>query len=278
MTRLVLLGTDGGPRPKPHRAAPANLVEHEGQLFVIDCGNGVARQAVRAGYELRQLRATFITHHHSDHNADYGNLLLLAWAAGLSTNVDTYGPPPLAAMTHHYLAMNATDIDIRVTDEGRPPLGPLITPHEVDAPGIVYDDGALRVTATLVNHPPVVPALAYRFDTPQRSIVFSGDTVYSPALVDLAKGADVLVHEAMHTPALWQATQDTNGATLTEHLLASHTPTDLAGRVAQEAGVSTLVLTHFVPGDEGVPKETWQKEAQRTFHGKVVVGHDLLSL
>ena len=131
-SRLILLGTAGGPTPKPNRAAPAQVIVVDDVAYVVDCGNGVARQLVLAKLRLGAVRHVFLTHHHSDHNADYGNLLLLAWATDLTTRVDTWGPPPLAEMTKLFLELNAYDIRTRIADEGRPPLAPLIRPHEID--------------------------------------------------------------------------------------------------------------------------------------------------
>ena len=101
--------------------------------YVVDCGDGVARQLVIAGVPLPALRHIFITHHHSDHNADYGNLIWLAWASGLRTPLDTWGPPPLEKMTRLFFEMNASDIDTRIADEGRVPLVPLVHAHELRA-------------------------------------------------------------------------------------------------------------------------------------------------
>jgi hypothetical protein len=98
---------------------------------------------------LPSLRHVFLTHHHSDHNADYGNLILLAWASGLQSLVDNYGPPPIAKITRLFFEMNAYDIETRISDEGRPPLAPLVRVHEFSDPGIVLDDGTVRVTAAL---------------------------------------------------------------------------------------------------------------------------------
>ena len=92
-TRLILLGTAGGPRPRKSRASPAQVILVNNAAYVVDCGNGVAIQLVRAGVSLSTVRHVFITHQHSDHNADYGNLLLLAWESGLQNRVDTWGPP-----------------------------------------------------------------------------------------------------------------------------------------------------------------------------------------
>jgi ribonuclease BN (tRNA processing enzyme) len=273
-SRLILLGTAGGPTPKPSRAAPANAILIGDRIYVIDCGNGVARQLALAGVRLTTIRHVFITHHHSDHNADYGNLLLLAWGDALTTRVDTWGPPPLARMTRLFFDMNRVDLDVRERDEGRPPLAPLVHPHEVGSGGAVMHDDRVRVTAAVVHHPLVPLALAYRFDCPDRSIVFSGDTSRSDALAALARRADILVHEVLlpsHLPASMP------GA-VRRHILASHTTAEEAGRVAASAGVKTLVLTHFVPSEPPVPDEEWIAPARRHFSGRIVAGRDLLEL
>jgi ribonuclease BN (tRNA processing enzyme) len=235
---------------------------------------------VLAGLSLGSIRSVFITHQHSDHNADYGNLLWLAWASNLATRVDAYGPPPLAQMTRLFLEMNAYDIATRTADEGRPPLRDLISVHEIAEAGPVMQDARVKVTAALVRHPPVEPAFAYRFDCPDRSIVFSGDTRPSPNLVALARGADVLVHEVMYLPAVERmVAAEPNARTLREHLLASHTSAEDVGRIATEAGVKTLVLSHFVPGGlPAIPDEVWAGAVRPHFAGKIVVGRDLMEL
>jgi len=251
-----------------------------GVSYVIDCGNGVARQMVLAKLKLASIRNVFLTHHHSDHNADYGNLLLLSWETDLATRVDAYGPPPLVEMTRLFLALNDYDIRTRIADEGRPPLRGLIAAHEITAGGPVMQDDNVKVTAALVDHPPVKPAFAYRFDCPDRSIVISGDTRPSQNLVKLAQGADVLVHEVMYLPALEQLiATETNAKTLREHLLASHTTSEQVGRIATEAGVKTLVLSHFVPGGYPFLKdEVWFDAVRPYFSGNLIVGRDLLEL
>lgn len=279
-TRLVLLGTGGGPTPKKSVSAPAQVIVVNNTAYVVDCGNGVARQLVNADVPLRNLRQIFVTHHHSDHNADYGNLLLLSWASGLTTTVDTWGPPPLTKMTDLFLQMNDYDIDVRIRDEGRVPLRPLIHPHELTQPGVVMQDENLKVTSTLVEHPLVTPAFAYRFDGPDRSIVISGDTARSDNLVRLARGADVLVHEAMWLPAVDRiVARDPNAPSLKKHLLDSHTSPEDCGRVAQAAGVKTLVLSHLVPGgDATITDNMWIAEVRKHFAGQVVVGKDLMEV
>ena len=279
-SRLILLGTGGGPTPKAGRSAPAQVILVGGEAYVIDCGNGVARQLVLAGVPLKSLRSVFLTHHHSDHNADYGNLLLLSWAASLATPVDTYGPPPLARMTKLFLELNDVDIRTRIADEGRPHLADLIRPHEIAGAGEVMRDGHVIVTAAQVEHPPIRPAFAYRFDCPDRSIVISGDTRPCDGLIALAKGADVLVHEVMYLPALEALiASEPNAKSLKAHLLASHTPVEEVGRVATAAGVGTLVLSHFVPGGLPIiPDDVWLAAVRPHFSGRIVVGRDLMDL
>jgi ribonuclease BN (tRNA processing enzyme) len=279
-TRLILLGTGGGPRPKKQNNASAQVIVAGDSLYVVDCGDGVARQLVLAGLSLDRLRHVFITHHHSDHNADYGNLLLLSWASGLRTRVDAWGPPPIAEITRLFFEMSAYDIDIRIRDEGRVPLRPLVHAHEIAGPGQVMQDDNVKVTCALVPHPMVEPAFAYRLDTADRSIVISGDTAYSEALIALAKGAEVLVHEALFLPAVDRlVARVPNAATLRPHLLASHTSAEDCGRVAAAAGVRTLVLSHFVPPDDPlVTEDMWRDAAARHFRGEIVVGRDLLEI
>lgn len=279
MTRTILLGTAGGPAPKAARNAPAQCVVVNDQTYVIDCGNGVARQLVLAGIPLSSVRAAFITHHHSDHNADLGNLVLLAWMANLEHTVELYGPPPIGDIWSHFLAMSKPDVDIRTGDEGLPRLEEFGRPHDVSSPGAVYEDENVRVTCARVHHPPIEVALAYRLDTCEgQSIVFSGDSAPTESMVELAHGADILVHEAMHVPSARRMAETYNAATLLDHLLASHTSAEDAGRIASEAGVGRLVLSHLVPSDLPVDDETWIRAAQSRFDGEVIVGSDLMVL
>ena len=279
-TRLILLGTGGGPRPRITSANSAQVIVAGGAAYVIDCGDGVARQLVFAGVPLPSLRHVFITHQHSDHTADYGNLIWLSWAAGLRTRVDTWGPPPLEEMTRLFLQMNAADINTRIADEGRVPLAPLVHVHELKEGGLVMEDDNVRVTAALVDHPPVTPSFAYRFDARDRSIVISGDTAKSDNLIKLAKGADVLVHEAMYEPAIDRLVATVpNATTLKKHIIDSHTTVEDCGRVAAAAGVKTLVLSHLVPSDDpAVTDRMWIDAARAHFGGTIVVAKDLLEI
>jgi ribonuclease BN (tRNA processing enzyme) len=277
-TTLILLGTGGGPRPRKASSASAQVIVRNNVAYVIDCGNGVARQLVFADVPLPTLRHIFLTHHHSDHNADYGNLIWLAWAAGLRTRVDAWGPPPLAKMTRLFFELNAYDIHTRIADEGRAPLEPLVHVHEFRGGGVLMRDDQMTVRATLVNHPPVVPAFAYRFDAADRSIVISGDTAPSDNLIQLAEGAEVLVHSAVYLPAVDRlVARVPNAATLKRSIIAGQTSAEDAGRVAQAAGVKVLVLSHLIPADDPeITEQMWADAARVHFRGSVIVGKDLL--
>jgi ribonuclease BN (tRNA processing enzyme) len=279
-TRLILLGTGGGPRPRKESSGAAQVIISNGVAYVVDCGDGVARQLAFAGVPLTTLRHIFLTHQHSDHNADYGNLIWLAWASGLDTRVDTWGPPPLEEMTKLFFQMNAYDIDTRISNEGRVPLVPLVHVHELREGGQVMRDENVRVTATLVDHPPVMPAFGFRFDAADRSIVISGDTTPSDSLIKLAKGADVLVHSVLYVPAVDRlVARVPNASALKASIIAHQTSAEDAGRVAAAAGVKTLVLSHLVPADDpSVTDQMWIDAARTHFTGTVIVGKDLLEV
>ncbi len=322
-TRLVLLGTAGGPLPSPARSGIASAVVVGDRVNVVDCGTGVAGQLRRARL-LSSLSAVFLTHLHSDHACDYFNLFLLGWPI-LQHNppVPVYGPgsagpmcalpaeddepaiplvnptnptPGLVDITRHHIAAAAFDLNIRMREAGRSDLTELIVPSEIaipDAVGaspfgavsppmsplVVTEDDDVRVTAILMQHAPVFPAFAFRFDTAAGAIVFSGDTAPCPNLVTLAQGADILVHEvyddsradALGQEETWEAEQRLH------HLVTSHTALSQVGKVAADAGVGKLVLTHFIPGDDVLPDAHWLGGVT-AFDGEVVVGHDLLEL
>jgi ribonuclease BN (tRNA processing enzyme) len=276
--KLVLLGTAGGPTPKKNRAAPSQLIQINGISFVVDCGNGVAQQIVKAGIKLNTVHHTFITHHHSDHNADLGNLMLLAWAADLDHPIHCYGPAPIKKMMPYFLQLNEFDIKTRVHDEGRKPLKQWLHIHEIKKAGVIFNENGIKVTCCRVVHPPIEQAYAYRFDYQGKSIVISGDTTYSENLIQLAQGADILVHEVMHLPSLEKLlATEPNAPRLKEHLIASHTTCEQVGQVATKAGVKKLVLSHFVPG--GYPyleDQVWLDAVRPHFAGEIVVGRDLL--
>jgi ribonuclease BN (tRNA processing enzyme) len=285
-TKLIILGTMGGPSVGRPRYQTSHVLLHGGQAHVVDCGYGVTEQLVRAGVKLQDIRDVFITHHHPDHNIELGTLIYFAWYAGMEKPLELYGPPPLKQISRDYLKAIKPDVDIWLEDIGHKPMGP-VTAHEISSAGPVTTSGDMKVTAALVNHPPVVPALAYRFDFPDRSIVFSGDTTPVESVAQLARGADVLVHEAMYLDAMKgeaaAATGRTSGGSaiagdkdkLWAHLMRSHSPVEEVGRIAAEAGVKTLVLSHIVP-ITGVTDDQWKAAAGKLFKGEIIVARDLM--
>lgn len=279
-TRIVFLGTKGGPRVGIGAANPANLLVVNDTPFVIDCGMGVSRQLVNAGVPIPSVKYIFISHHHSDHNLEYGNLFYNAWAAGLSTPIHSFGPKGIEAMTKEYWELNKFDVETRIADEGRPDPRKLLVAKDITDDGVVLKTADVTVTAFRTPHPPITDNFAYKFETPDGTVVFSSDTAYNPKLAEFAKGADVLVHECLYIPAVDRLVAKTrNGATLKKHLLDSHTSTEDVGRIAAAAGVKTLVLSHFVPGDDpDVTDDDWTRDVKTNFKGRIVVAKDLMEL
>ncbi len=232
-TRIILLGTGGGSRPNKKANQTSLVILVKNVPYIVDCGGGVSRQLVFADVPLRTIGSIFITHHHSDHNLEYGNLIYNAWVSGFKGKVDAYGPPPLEKMTKLFLELNKYDIDIKIPDEGRPLLSPMIHVHELAKGGPVMQDENIKVTAAIVNHPPVMPSFAYRFDTPDASIVFSGDTTPCDSLLKLAQGADILIHEVFHKQSLVKMmARIPNADRLLEHIVESHTTAEDVGKIA----------------------------------------------
>lgn len=278
-THVVTLGTAAGPAIRGPRLGISTAVVVDGNLYVIDCGLGMVRQAVAMGLTMNRLRALFITHLHSDHIVELPGLLLFNWGPsvdGIVEPVRILGPgpaplpegaeiriPPAEPGTEQFvrdlLEAYSYDINVRVFDEGRAPLDKLVQaediriPRKVHAdpdrnpvpemePFEIYEDEHVRVLATLVNHPPVFPSFAFRFDTAHGSVVISGDTTEHANVVRLATGVDLLVHEVID-PAFYQ-TQNLPPELL-EHIIESHTDLQGVGRVARDAGVGHLVLSHL---------------------------------
>lgn len=283
-TRLVMLGTGAGPVPMVpgrRRFMTSHVMLSNGAAYVLDVGLGVTNEFARTGIRFGAVRSVFITHHHPDHNIEYGPFLVIGWVNGLKLAVKAYGPPPLKQMTADFLAAYRTTVDFWAEDFKMAPLHRLDV-SEVSAAGPVMQDENVKVSAAIVNHPPVKPALGYRFDFHDRSIAFSGDTTPLEVMAQLAEGADVLVHEAMYVPALRDYVraeiargQPVQFDTFMAHMNADHSSVDAVGRIAQLAGVKTLVLSHLTP-EHGVPDATWRREAAKAFKGTIIIGQDLM--
>jgi len=285
-TKLVLLGTGAGPGGQGPERATRIMTSHvmlsNGAAYVLDCGLGVTWQYAQTGIPFPALRSIFITHHHADHNIEYGPLLVVGWINGMHLDVRAVGPPPLKQMTEDFIRAYKTTVDFWVEDLKMKPLV-TVDVQEVSAAGPVMQDDNVKVSAAIVEHPPVKPALGYRFDFKDRSIAFSGDTAASEAVAKMAKGADVLVHEAMYVPAIetYIRREIAKGRPIKfedfmAHMKADHTPVEDVGRIAQEAGVKTLVLSHLVPSIDVITDDTWRSLAAKSFKGEIIVGKDLM--
>lgn len=286
-TKLVILGTGAGPHPMvPGRTRhmTAHVMTSKGAAYVLDCGLGITNQFARTGIPFANVRSIFITHHHPDHNIEYGPFLLIGWVQGMTNSLRAFGPPPLKQMTDDFVRAYKATVDFWVEDLK---VKPLVPPEvkEISAPGAVMQDENVKITAAIVQHPPVRPALAYRFDFRDRSIAFSGDTAPIEFVARLAKGADILVHEALYPPALEAYIRDriAKGSPIhfddyMAHMRIDHSPVEDVGRIAQEAEVRTLVLSHLTPGIDGIPDEKWRDLAAKQFKGRIVVARDLMVL
>lgn len=288
-SRLHLLGTGGGPNLGGDRGMACNAITIGGKTYVIDCGYGAAQALTDNDIALRSIDSIFITHNHADHMLDYGSLLFLTWLQGRNAPLNVYGAPPLKHMTGLHLEANEVPLQYYKNDMAMGPMGQVIV-HELTDAGAVLDDGTVRVSCVMVEHPPVIPSFAYRFDLPDRSIVFSGDTANSEGLIALARDADVLVHEATMVTAMLQMMgaapggkpdadgvqpQGFDAGKFRDHVLLAHTAAEDAGRIATRAGVRMLVLNHLAPSSYALVADgEWIAAARKHFSGQIVVARD----
>ncbi len=294
-TRLILLGTQGGPRVNADRAQPSNVLIVRGTPYLIDAGNGVARQLVLAKVPLLCIHQIFITHNHDDHNADWGTLMGLAWTNGNTQPMTVYGPRGTASMRKgflQYFAPNAAAHYLEDAENVAP--SKVILAQEIAGSGPVYQDANVRVTAVENCHyhfSPRTPgyhwqqSFSLRFETPDRVVVFSGDTgPCGDVMADFAKGADILVHEVIDLPAIEQAlgapTPDASvtprrRAALMKHMATEHSTPEEVGRTASKAGVKLVVLSHLV-GNPSDSDGGYVDGVRKFYSGPVVVGRDLM--
>lgn len=276
--RLVLLGTKGGPRLTTGSSWPSSsVVEFSNRPYVVDCGIGVTRQFVEAGYSLADLHSILITHLHSDHVLELGPLLHTAWTSSPKREIRVYGPPGLSAMVRDFFRLMDYDVQMRMADEKQAdPQGMFRTAEFTQGP--VFEDDLVAVTALRVVHPPLDHVYALKIRSTDRTVVFSADTCYFPPLIEFSRGADVLVHEVMHLEGsrrMCERLKDIK-PNLMAHMIAAHCPGDDVGRIASEAGVGRLVVQHFIPSDDPAtgPVE-FEALIRETWNGPLTIGHDL---
>ncbi|MEL6583882.1 MAG: MBL fold metallo-hydrolase [Pseudomonadota bacterium] len=275
--RLVLMGVKGGPAIRPGSNMPTSLVlQAADQTILIDAGLGVSRGLCDAGIALPTLDAILVTHLHSDHYLELGPLLHTAWTCGLRKTIPLIGPTGLRPYWEHFLRAMAFDVDLRIADEGRPPLAERVAISTITE-GTVYEANGLTITALRNHHPPIEETFALRFDWSDKRVVFSGDTTALPEMVSFAKGADLLIHEAMLVEGVHALCDrlPTAGDRLRAHILGSHTSAQDVGRIATEAGVKHLALSHFVPdGDPNYTDTHWEAAVRETYSGPLTISRD----
>jgi ribonuclease BN (tRNA processing enzyme) len=274
---VALLGTKGGPAIRTGSSMPtSNLICMNGQQIVLDCGLGVTKGLVDQSVQLKNLSMIFISHLHSDHYLELGPLIHTAWTAGLKTKVEVWGPAGLDVYWDNFLSSMKADIDLRIGDEGRPDLRELLEINVIDASTVVERDG-LTVSALRTQHPPLVDCFALSFKTHEAHVVFSGDTARITALEGFARGADLLVHEAMLETALPALmVRIGNGSEkLMAHWLRSHTFAHDAAKTATNAGVKHLALSHLIPSDDPTySDQDWIDATKKYWDGPLSIGYD----
>ena len=277
-TQVVLLGT-GSPPADPLRSGPATAIVVNDESYLVDLGPGVVRRASAAASDkgiaslaANRLQTAFITHLHSDHTVGYPDLIFTTWVQGRRGPLKVFGPAGLAEMTKHLMLAWQADIDLRTTGlEHRSKVGLEVDARDVK-PGVVYQDANVKVTAFQNAHGEWAESFGYRFDTVDRSIVISGDTNPSAALVEHCQRCDVLIHEAYAES--YRPADMTNWL---EYRSKYHTTTTQLGEIAAKAKPGLLIIHHRGVGPRGqeISEEQYLAEVRRAYSGRVVVGHDL---
>ena len=275
-TRLITLGTSAGPPPRSHRAQSSNLLTVNGAHYVVDAGDGVARRLVKAGINVREVGIVFITHHHDDHTAGLGTLLSVSWDQNRTKPIHVYGPSRTEELVKAAVQYFNISAEIRIADGGRSvPIAQVFFGYDVGT-GMIYQDANVRVTAVENSHfdfheGPAAgkhKSYAYRFETPDRVIVFTGDTGASDAVTELAKDADLLVSETsscqsrmqeMLNDGRWQAMSAAEQAGITRQMTQGHMTLDIIGEMAKSANVKTVVLSHLTHKRDG-DYTSWAEE------------------
>jgi ribonuclease Z len=280
----------GSPMPDPTRAGPCVAVVAGRQLFVVDSGPGSTRRLSLMRLPPQQVNAVFLTHFHSDHIGDLGELMLQHWAAGAATSpLPVYGPTGVDQVVAGFQQAYSLDRGYRIAHHGpkvMPPAGwgAAAHPFEVSKAGpnvLVLNEPDLQVIAFPVDHAPVEPAVGYLFVYKGRRLVVSGDTAPSPRLEAAAHGADVLTHEGL-APNLVAIQREAalkggkgNTAAILHDILSYHTTPEAAAGIAQRAGVRYLLFDHIIPPlPTSALDGPFLGKAPQIFHGPIRVGQD----
>lgn len=272
-TQIVMLGT-GTPNADPDRSGPAVAIVVNDTPYIVDFGPGVVRRAAAAqkkgvkGLAMPNLTRAFVTHLHSDHTLGYADLIFTPWVLERTQPLEVYGPKGLQAMTGHIVKAYREDLNIRLYGlEPSNKTGYKVVAHEIK-PGLIYQDANVKVKAFAVKHGSWKEAYGYRFETPDKTIVISGDCIPSQSVIENCNGCDVLIHEVysqkgfQKRPSEWQ-----------KYHSRFHTSTSELAEVATKARPGLLILYHQLFW--GTKEEDLLDELRQGYSGKVVSAHDL---
>jgi ribonuclease Z len=271
MIEVTLLGT-GSPVPDPNRAGPATLVRAGGQVFLVDCGRGVLQRAAAVGVGAAGLSALLLTHLHSDHIAELGDVLITSWVTNFAPDpapLQIIGPPGTAEVVEATLKAFGRDIGYRIAHHADLNAPPPIEVHE-HTEGLVWDRDGVTIKVGPTDHRPVAPTIGFRVEFDGATVVLAGDSVPCASLDELTSGADALVHTAIRKDILGQVPQQR-----VKDVCDYHSSVQEAGATATRAGVATLILTHYVPAIAPGQEEQWRALAATEFSGQIELGDDL---
>ncbi|MEQ4485054.1 MBL fold metallo-hydrolase [Cohnella silvisoli] len=284
--KVVLLGT-GTPRAFYDRAKPAVVVLAADQAFLVDCGAGTVNQLIKAGVMPQRISNILFTHHHSDHNSGFFDVFISSWRThvipdrvfeGRAVPMNVYGPTNTQEIIGKMRDSFAFDVNLRVNYNLSADAGAEIHYYERNE-GEVYNKDGIKITAFEVDHRPVYPAIAYKFEYNGKSLVISGDTVPVENMVKYSRGVDLLVHESYNKTWLdaliAKFPDQANGLA---NPAKYHSTTLEVAEIAKQAGVPHLVLTHHIPAPAAneEAEEEYIQGMRDIYPGKITVGRDLM--
>ncbi len=269
----TLLGT-GCPPADPHRFGPAALIRNSDSRLLVDCGSGVSQRLVSAGCPGAQIDTLLLTHLHSDHLVDLYQLIVSSWHGGRDRPQRVFGPPGTRQFVEATLALWDRERAQRIAHERRPSTAALEVEVEEISGGMTLDFDSIKVDVVDVNHQPVEHAFGFVFRSANAQVAISGDTTWCPALIDAAKGVDLLVHEVFmhHEMKVVPGVRTQQGV---DNVGSYHTLSDVVGKVAHAAQARCLMLTHFVP--PRFDRRRLLGQVRVDYAGPILIGEDLMS-
>ena len=271
MIEVTLLGT-GSPIPDARRAGPSTLVRAGDQTFLVDCGRGVLMRTAALGIGANAISALLLTHLHSDHIADLGDVLISRWVSNFAPNqppLPIIGPPGTAEVVENTLKAFGPDIGYRIAHHADLTAPPPVEVEEV-TDGVVWGRDGVAITVAPTDHRPVAPTIGFRVEHNGASVVLAGDTVPCPTLDALAAGAGALVHTVIRKDLVeampMQRIRD---------ICDYHSTVEQAADTAARAGVGILILTHYVPPIAPGQEDDWRALAATVFDRQIEIGDDL---